>query len=147
MLRILLRRELSKLHAFETVTFEWDQAERGAPGPRVLRLEGMVTRFKMGSGFLRYLSGLIPFLTTGATDLQVAARLTNARTGDVVLEFVDRRRGMYNTPWGANPKNLRDGFAMSHTVLDTARCLATLIGKFHSELSTSQVAALDDPDY
>lgn len=133
MMRVLLRQELSKLHAFDVVTFQWDEAEHGPPYG-VLALEGMLTRFKMGSGFLRYMSGLIPFMTAGATDLQVAGRLKDAETGEVLLEFVDRRRGIYNTPWGANPKNFKAGFAMSHTVLDTALSLAGLIGRLHQGL-------------
>ena len=135
-LRLYLSSHLTRLAKFEYVGL--DKGD-GPSQPRkelgnTLLLEGMVTRFDMGSGFLRYLSGLLFFLQAGATDLQFEGRLTEANTGKLVIEFVDRRRHLANTPFGPNPLSLRNGYAMKVTARETASCLATFIGHAFDDL-------------
>ncbi len=133
--RVLLKRELEKLEEFESVALESGGAGSAHGSGDELRLEGMVTRFDMGSGTMRYMHGLLPLLPSGATDLQVEGRLMEGATGKVLLEFVDRRRGIYNTPFGPTPRNLREErFAMDLTARDTAACLAELIRQWHEAL-------------
>ncbi len=139
-LRVLLHRELSALGVFQFVTLDEETGPQSRDAHKVLRLEGKVTRFNQGSGLLRYLSCLVPFMELGATDFQVEGRLTEESTGDLVLEFVDRRRGMYNTPFGPNPRNLRDGFAMKHTIRDTAGSLAAFLGEACEEQPAQKTA-------
>jgi hypothetical protein len=95
----------------------------------LLLVEGKVTVFDMGNGWVRYFAGLL-FLGLGATDFQVEGRVTNYGTGELVMEFVDRRRHLANTPFGPNLKNLSDHtFAMKITELYSARSLAYLLSQ------------------
>jgi len=118
--RMLVKIAVTKSGSFEHVALE---APVDADQP-ACRIEGMITKFKRGSGWSRYFGGLL-FLGTGATDLQVEGRLVDATTGAVIMEFADRRRHLGNTPWGPNPRNLKDGdFAMNVTAKLTADGLA-----------------------
>jgi len=125
--RCMLLMELGKLQKFDFVLLDEPQeASPPAPG-EVCRIEGLITRFHLGSGWLRYFGGLL-FFQTGATDLQIEGRVTDAASGKVIMEFVDRRCHVGNTPWGANPRNLSDrGFAMSVTAKQTAASLARFV--------------------
>ncbi len=127
LLRVLLQRELEAGQEFAAVASERQSREYlNCPG-RWLRLEGMVTGCASGSGLMRYLSYYLLFLQSGATDFQVEGRILDDGTGELLVEFADRRRGLYNTPWGPNPKTLRDKFAMTATVRDTARAIAAFL--------------------
>lgn len=60
-----------------------------------LRFEAALTGWDEGSGWLRYLFGILstPFrlIGTGPTRLQWEGRITDARTGAVLIEFADKR--------------------------------------------------------
>ncbi len=126
-LRVCLKKELNELRRFGFVAFEPDDLPVGG-SEGALRLEGMVTKFEMGSGFLRYLSGALFFVQAGATDLQFEGRIVEADTGRLIMELCDRRRHHCNTPFGPNPKNFLSGYAMAITARETAACLARLVG-------------------
>ncbi len=125
--RVVLRRELCDFGKFDFVSLDKDCEGKGASSARVLLLEGKITKFDMGSGTMRYFSYFIPFLQGGATDFQIEGRITEADTGRLVLEFVDRRRHLCNTPYGPNPSSFDGGFAMRVTAKETARCLAAFL--------------------
>ena len=91
------------------------------------QVEGMITALDTGSGLMRYLSFFLWFLQSGATDFQIEGRITEAKSGRLVAEFVDRRRHLCNTPFGPNPHNFDDGYAMKITARATAECLAEFI--------------------
>jgi hypothetical protein len=122
--RMSLRDHLVRLGMFDSVTFE---AQGALSGPDALLVESMITKFDLGSGFGRYCSGLLGFFQSGATDLQVEGRIADARTGALLVEFVDRRRHMCNTAFGPNPRTLKKCYAMNVTVRETAECLAKFI--------------------
>ncbi|MFO8008068.1 MAG: hypothetical protein R6V05_10065 [Candidatus Brocadiia bacterium] len=129
LLRLLLRRELESSEQFAAVASgRQSSAYLNRPG-RWLRLEGMVTGCELGSGLMRYFSYYLLFLQSGATDFQVEGRILDDSTGEMLVEFADRRRGLYNTPWGPNPKTLRGEFAMTATVRDTARSIVAFLGQ------------------
>ncbi|MCD6415384.1 MAG: hypothetical protein J7M08_01635 [Planctomycetes bacterium] len=123
--RVVLRRELRKLQCFDVTVLDGRDLP-DQPGD-VLRISGKLTRFKTGSGLGRYLSGLLPFLQCGATDFQVEGRIVDERSHAVLMEFVDRRRGIYNTPFGPNPHTLRERFAITLTVKDTAASIVAFL--------------------
>jgi len=132
-LRTELCRQLAALGTFDTVGMAANP-QAIAPQPHgSLLLEGMITRFSMGSGLLRYLSWFLPFLQSSATDLQFEGRIVEADTHRLVLEFVDRRRHLGNTPWGPNPQNFHKGFAMRVTTLEMAKCLAMLVKNLYAQ--------------
>jgi len=129
--RHVLQQELLRTRRFTFVSLD-PQARFLTPA---LVLRAKITRFSMGSGVLRYLSGLLFVLQPlGATDFQIEGRISDARTGAVLLEFVDRRRHLGNTNWGPNPRTLRNDFVMKITVSQTARCLAKFIASVHAGL-------------
>jgi hypothetical protein len=150
--RVMLFHELQKADAqvkesgergFRTIRREppahWERLPR-----RTLRLDGHVSVFDMGSGSLRYFGGLL-FLGLGATDFQIEGRLTDRATGEVVMEFVDRRRHLGNTPFGPNTKNLSDStFAMKVTALHTARSLAYMLAQPVEALAGVDADTTDD---
>lgn len=147
--RLALRHELLELGAFDFVSLDADLAELPA-GQRddVLLFEGMVTKLDFGSGVKRYLSFFAWFLESGATDLQVEGRITNAGSGAVLAELADRRRSLCNTPFGPNPKTLDAGFAMRQTAKETAECLARFIAMGCEGLpaATGDTEAADETD-
>ncbi len=129
--RNVLRNELVRTRRFASVTLD-PQASFGAPA---LILEGTISRLDAGSGPLRYLSGLFFFLqSVAATDFQIEGRIVDRESGDLIVEFVDRRRHLGNTRWGPNPRTLDDDFAMKQTVKETAQCLARFIARAHAGL-------------
>ena len=128
--RIVLRNRLARLGKFESVSLE-SQADGSVPagtGP-TLMIEGKITKFSMGSGFWRYASHFLLFVQWGATDIQIEGRITDARTGRLLVEFADRRRHMCNTPFGPNPRTTDNLYAMRVTVTETATCLARFIAE------------------
>jgi hypothetical protein len=140
--RVVLRNELLKLKKFDFVSLDKDEGgPTGDPQGRTLLLEGQITKFDMGSGLLRYLDYFLWFLQAGATDLQVEGRITEAATGKLLVEFVDRRRHLCNTPFGPNPRNFREGYAMKVTTAETAQCLARFIGGGWERLPVVQSGA------
>lgn len=133
-LRMLLVRALEEEGHFEKVTLN---PHEDVPQPS-LRIEGMATVFRTGSGTQRFFSYFLPFLQSGgATDFQVEGRIYDMNTGQLLMEFVDRRRHLGNTPWLPNPKTFSDKFVMKHTVWETARSIASV-------LSGQQKAITDD---
>ncbi len=141
--RVALTSEMLKLKTFTFISLDKECLKyTGAAPDGVLLVEGMITKFHMGSGLLRYLSCFIPFLELGATDLQIEGRITDARSGRLVAEFADRRRHLCNTPFGPNPRNFRKGYGMKITARETAQCLARFIDmSYYEELPAVQVAA------
>lgn len=130
--RYVLQCELWKLKSFEFVALDTGIGADDTMSGGTLRFEGMITKFDMGSGFLRYLSPFL-FMQLGATDFQIEGRITDVRSGQLVMEFVDRRRSLANTPFGPNPRNFTRGFAMKHTMKTTAECLAAFMGRAAGE--------------
>lgn len=124
--RCTLRSQIAERKKFDLVTL--DQKYGKGTRPRVLRLSGKVTVFDKGHGWLRF------FLSSGATDFQIEGRLTDEATGETVMEFVDRRRYLANTPFGPNPDTFDNDYVMRLTLKETAVCLANLIDKAHEGL-------------
>ena len=113
--RVALASELLKLHRFQFVGLDKDPASvPGGSLDGMLLVEGVITKFHMGSGALRYLSHFL-MLRLGATDLQIEGRITEAGSGRLVAEFVDRRHHLCNTPFGPDPRNFRKGYGMKVT--------------------------------
>jgi hypothetical protein len=139
--RVVLRNELLKLKKFDLVSLDGSESGSKAPSPGTLLLEGEITKFDMGSGFLRYLDYFLWFMQAGATDLQVEGRITDAATGKLLVEFVDRRRHLCNTPFGPNPRNLHEGYGMRVTAAETALCLAKFIEMGWDKLPATQSGA------
>ncbi|MHC4788454.1 MAG: hypothetical protein ACYS8K_04515 [Planctomycetota bacterium] len=127
-LRICLRSKLIKLKKFDFVTLDkkgdWLEPQ---DLDETLLLEGKITKFDMGSGFLRYFSYFLVVAQLGATDLQFEGRISEASTGRLLMEFADRRRQLCNTPFGPNPHNFQRGYAMRVTAMDVAQCLVHFI--------------------
>ncbi|MFW6457165.1 MAG: hypothetical protein ACOC0A_02630 [Planctomycetota bacterium] len=131
-LRMLLVQELEKLEAFEKVTLDPNE---DVPSP-AMRIEGMCTVFDTGSGTQRFFSYFLPFLQKGgATDLQVEGRIYNVKSGELIMEFVDRRRHLGNTPWLPNPGTFSDKFVMKHTVWEVAHSLALVLSGSRQEIA------------
>jgi hypothetical protein len=129
-LRMLLARELRRSETYETVALDPRQPFTGP----TMRLEGKVTAFDTGSGAMRFFSYFLFFLqSSGATDLQFEGRIYDTSTGQLLMEFVDRRRHLGNTPWLPNPKTFSDEFVMKHTVYETARELTAVMRRLGSE--------------
>lgn len=138
-LRMLLVEELREQGRFDKVT---SNPNESVPRP-ALRIEGMVTIFDTGSGTQRFFSYFLPFLQKGgATDFQVEGRIYNMDTGELAMEFVDRRRHLGNTPWLPNPGTFNDKFVMKHTVWETAHSLAMVLSgtddKSQREIQTTK---------
>jgi len=96
----------------------------------MLRLEAKVTIFDSGSAICRFLTPFYFFLQgAGASDFQLEGRIYDTSTDKVLMEFVDRRRFIGNTPWGPNPATLKEDFVMKQTVLATAEALAVFLDK------------------
>jgi hypothetical protein len=125
--RVCLLKELCELKTFDKVSFAEEPQEWGGSLSGVLRIDTTITRFYMGSGFLRYINYFLFFLPSGATDFQIEGRVTDAGTGKLILEFADRRRDLGNTPWGPNPRNFHHGFAMTVTAAKTATAFAAFV--------------------
>jgi len=119
--RCTLRSELAALKKFRLVTLDRHYASARQPG--ILRLAGKVTVFDKGSGWQRYLLG------RGAADFQVECRITDMRSGEVVMELADRRGHLGNTPFGPNPKTFSNDYVMKAAIKQTAVCMAQFIGK------------------
>jgi hypothetical protein len=126
--RIVLGKELRKLHKFDSISLDARSESAADPIPSAIRIDGKITKFDMGSGLLRYLSYSLFFLQGGATDLQIEGRITEAGSGKLLAEFVDRRRHLGNTAFGPSPANFTKGFAMNVTARQTAECLAEFMG-------------------
>jgi hypothetical protein len=140
--RVVLKSKLEALGKFDLVALGLEECpEAGLVPEQVLLMEGKITRFDMGSGFLRYLSFILVFLQAGATDLQIEGRLIEPMSGRLVLEFVDRRRHFCNTPFGPNPRNFEKGFAMRVTATETAQCLADFIAAHYDRLPRIEAGA------
>jgi hypothetical protein len=147
---VSLRNELAKRNRFQFVSLDTEDPHvSGSAGAKgVLRVDGMITALDEGSGLMRYLSFFMWFFQRGATDFQVEGRITEADSGKLVAEFVDRRRHFGNTPFGPNPHTFRDRYAMSITAHATAKCLAEFIDKGWERLPAvdANTPADDSPD-
>ena len=86
---------LRALGRFEVVTEAPAQT-----ASRVARLEVWISDLHEGSGTMRYVVGF----ESGSVDVQVEGRVVDAQSGEVVLEFVDRRREAGSPNSGLNPK-------------------------------------------
>jgi hypothetical protein len=124
--RCTLKSQIAERKKFDLVTM--DQKYGEGTRPNVLRLSGKVTVFDKGHGWMRF------FLSQGATDFQVEARLTDEATGATVMEFVDRRRYLANTPFGPNIDTFDSDYVMRLTLKESAVCLANLISKAYNGL-------------
>jgi len=132
--RALLRKMLVESGRFHVVTLDLGEA---LPTP-TLRLEAMVTKFDFGSGKLRYWGWFLPFFgSKAASDFQIEGRLSDAESGAVIIEFIDRRRHLGNTPFGPNPKTFRDDFVMKHTVRETVRAISVFIQEVEPDEPTA----------
>ena len=112
---------------FRTVTADDRYASTSESG--VLVMKPKITIYDTGSGWKRYF-----FISSGSTDFQVECKLVDAATGETVMELVDRRRFLGNTPWGPNPDALEDQFVMNLTLKETAVCLADFFEKAYHGL-------------
>jgi len=122
--RALLQREMRKTDCFEFVTLD----EHYSDGDPAIRLDAKITMFDFGSGACRFFGWSTCWLQAeAASDFQVEGRITDAATGDLLMEFVDRRRHMGNTPWGPNFKTFDDEFVMKQTMKETALCLSKVV--------------------
>lgn len=139
--RIVLQKELRKLDRFGFVTLDAESYYASPEHGPALLMEGLITRFDTGSGWKRYFSYYLWFLQSGATDFQIEGRLVDAESGELVMEFVDRRRGIYNTAFGPYHRTFQDKFAMCLTARDTAQCLAAFMGEGYEGIPA--IAAAD----
>ncbi len=97
-------------------------------------IEGRITVFRTGWGIGRHLGFyFFPLQPAVATDLQVEGRIRDVRSGQVVMEFADRRRFMGNTPWGPTFKTLNAEWAMKQTCILTAVSLVELLGQLRED--------------
>lgn len=94
----------------------------------LLVMKPKITVYDKGSGWKRYL------LWSGASDLQVECKLVDAASGEVVMELVDRRRFVANTPWGPNPDTIDDNWVMELTLKETAEGLANFFKEAYDGL-------------
>lgn len=133
--RTSLANRFSQRRTFEVVSLDpAAEAGPGLPGPLV-RMEGKVTVFDLGSGWQRYFSYWFPPFERGASDFQIEARFRDAQSGALVMELADRRRHLGNTPFGPYWKTFKSGFVMSHTVKLTSQCLAEVVDRARNGLS------------
>lgn len=136
--RCVAQKRLLRIHRFEVVALDPDFAQAQGDSSKLLLLEGKITKFDMGAGLARWLSFSLRIFNSGATDFQIEGRITDASTGDLVMEFADRRRHLGNTPWGPNPKTFNDDFVMKITIDQAAACLADFIDKAYDGLSPGE---------
>lgn len=123
-LRMLMVRELRGNERFDLITLN---PGRDFTRP-TMRLEGKVTVFDTGSGTQRFFSYFLFFLQKGgATDFQVEGRIYDISSGELLMEFVDRRRHLGNTPYLPNPSTFNDEFVMKHTVWETSKAIANVL--------------------
>jgi hypothetical protein len=103
---------------------------------KTLEITAKITLFKTGSGIMRFLSPILPFLQkAGATDMQIEGRIYDQGTGEVLVEFVDRRRMLGNTPWGPTWKTMDDEWVMKQTLWGSARSIAHFIAGTDDEVN------------
>ncbi len=96
-------------------------------------LEGKITVFDTGSGLSRFLSPYLFFIqSASAVDLQLEGRLRDAHSGDILLEFADRRQFLGRTPWGPTLKTFNDDWSMKQTIILTSASLVELISYLQS---------------
>ncbi len=112
---------------FRTVTADDRYASIDKPG--LLVMKPKITVYETGSGWKRYF-----YMSSGASDFQFECKLVDAATGETVMELVDRRRFLGNTPWGPNPDALEDQFVMDLTLKQTAVSLANFLQKAYHGL-------------
>jgi hypothetical protein len=124
--RYTLKNQIAEQGNFETVSVSDRLKASDTSG--VLVLEPMITVWNKGSGWKRF------FLWRGATDFQIECQLVDADTSEVVMELVDRRRFLANTPWGPNIDTFWDDYVMKLTLKETAVCLADFLDKAHHGL-------------
>ncbi|MFP4176125.1 MAG: hypothetical protein ACOCR1_00220 [Planctomycetota bacterium] len=135
-MRIVLAQALEKEDAFERVTLDPTEDFEGP----TMRIEGMYTLFDPGSGTARFFSFFVPFLQkSGATDLQLEARIYDIESGNLLMELVDRRRHLGHTPWLPNVGAFSDQFVMKHTVWETAHSIAAVLQQTAEGLSESEI--------
>jgi len=133
LMRALLVIRLTDCERFDTVGLDTGEP-RPPHGERPLyRLEGMITRFNHGSGWRRYWSWFV-FASGGATDVQFEGCIRNVDSGELVMEFADRRRFVGHTPWGPDPRTNGGEFAMNMTMQQMAAGFAHFIETAHDGL-------------
>ncbi len=124
--RWALQKRLARSQTFDFITLDPDFSPSEDSQVRMLRLESKITRLSAGSGWKRYF-GWFLFLQAGASDFQIEGRFTDASSREPVMEFCDRRRHLYNTPWGPNPGTFKNERVMKITLGETAACLTEFI--------------------
>ena len=132
--RGLLEQYLTRTGQFELVTRDLHYSPPEGDESRALRLDGKITVFDKGSGWMRWASFWLIFLQSGASDFQVEGTVRDVATGELILEFIDRRRHLGNTPFGPNPGTLNNDFVMKETIKQTARCFARFLWDAHHGL-------------
>jgi len=112
-LRRCLHAHLVEKHVFPIVTENPNFLTLGKYGPSTLRFDLAITEIRYGNGLLRYLIG---WDSAGATIVQVEGKLSDVRTGELMLKFADRRRNSGYPGLGFNFKQLKKVFRGSYLV-------------------------------
>jgi hypothetical protein len=125
-LRLTLRNLLSDRDLFENVTVSdryWNSRK-----PGLLMMFATISVYDKGSGWSRF------FFWSGATDFQIECKFIDAATGDTVMELVDRRRHLGNTPFGPNIDTVKDHYVMKLTMKQTLVCMTEFLKKAYDGL-------------
>jgi len=100
-------------NCFDLVTKNAELVEALGPRYRVCRLETTITRLSLGDPWLRYLVGL----DVGGVEVQQEGQIVEAGTGQVLIEFADRRIE------GGNPR-----FGFGFETFDASLLLRKAVG-------------------
>ena len=94
-----IRAGLRRLRKFDVITTDPDCLNPDRGDARIAQLQVFITYLDEGRGLARYVLGF----EAGSVDVQIEGSLTDARTGDVLIEFADRQRYAGNPYQGLNP--------------------------------------------
>ncbi len=117
---------LRKLRKFRILTTDDEFLNRKRYDLRVATLELFITHLDEGNGFVRYVVGF----ERGGVDVQVEGRLTDARTGEVLMEFADRRYYAGDPMSGLNVRVIRPEPLVEEVLIQHAYAVVKLINSY-----------------
>ncbi len=122
--RQVLAIELLEINNLLYVTLDTD-FETDSPA---MVIESKITGFDTGSGAGRYFGFFFfPLQKRSAVDLQVEGRIVDHHSGEVLVNFADRRLFLGYTPWGPTLKTWNEEWTVKQTCIFTARSISWLI--------------------
>ena len=111
-----IRTDLASIKKFHVIT--------DAPGDaKAAALSVWITHLDTGSGTLRYLVGF----EAGSVDVQIEGKLVDVQTGELVMEFADRRRESGEPNLGLNPTVVKADALIERTLRAQGRALVTVL--------------------